>query len=118
MKTIATTVIGAFGIFLQAVIGATGYPRVPPGIPILAVVGLIVYFTSRWAWTALLGLILVGLITVGVFATPGTAYRLHHPEDVASLIGTLVQLAGLALLAGVATVVVRFLRGDSKRRVA
>ena len=38
MKTIAITMIGAFGIFLQAVIGATGYPRVPPGIPILAAV--------------------------------------------------------------------------------
>jgi hypothetical protein len=40
--------IGALGILLQAVTGATSYPKVPPGIPILAVVGLIVYFTPRW----------------------------------------------------------------------
>jgi hypothetical protein len=76
-----------------------------------------VYFTSRWPWTALLGLFLTGLIWVGVFATPGTAYRLHHPQDVGTLIGTLVQLAGLllALMAGVGTVVVRF-RNSSRNR--
>jgi len=39
--------IGAFGIFLQAVTGANGHPKVPPGIPILAAVGLVVYVTSR-----------------------------------------------------------------------
>ena len=78
-------------------------------------VGLVVYVSSRWAWTALLGLFLVGLIWVGVFTTPGTDYRLQHPRDVGPLIGTLVQLAGLvlALIAGVATVFVRFLRRKS-----
>jgi len=46
---------------------------------------------------------------------PGTAYRLQHPQAVGPLIGTLVQLAGLvlALIGGVATVVVRFLRRKS-----
>jgi hypothetical protein len=34
--------IGAFGIFLQAVTGAQGYPKVPPGIPMLVVIGLLV----------------------------------------------------------------------------
>jgi hypothetical protein len=71
--------IGAFGIFIEALSGARGYLKVPPGILILAAIGLVVYFTSRWAWTALLGLFLVGLICIGVLATPGTAYRLRHP---------------------------------------
>ena len=102
--------IGAFGILLQAVTGAKGYPKVPPGILILAAIGLLVYVTSRWTWTALVGLFLVGLISVGVFTTPGTAYRLQHPQDVGPLIGTIVQLAGLllALIAGVAILSARF----------
>jgi hypothetical protein len=111
--------IGAFGIFLQAVTGAKGYPKVPPGILILAAIGLVVYLTSRWAWTALLGLFLVGLIWVGVFTTPGTAYRLQHPQDVGPLIGTLVQLAGLmlALIAGIAVIVVRFLHPNRSQSI-
>lgn len=34
--------IGTFGILLQAITGAQDYPKVPPGIVILATVGLIV----------------------------------------------------------------------------
>jgi hypothetical protein len=102
--------ITAFGIFLQAVTGAKGYPKVPPGIPILVVVGLLVYVSARWAWSAIAGLLLVGLIWIGVFTTPGTAYRLQHPRDAGPLIGTLVQMAGmvLALAAGIATIVKQF----------
>ena len=58
--------IGAPGIFLQAVTGAKGYPKVPPGIP------------ARLARTAALGLLLVGLIWIGVFTASGTAYRLQR----------------------------------------
>ncbi len=98
MLSLAGLWIGALGIFLQAVTGAKGYPKVPPGIP------------ARLAWTAALGLFLVGLIWIGVFTTSGTAYRLQHPQDLGPLIGTPVQMAGmaLALLAGIATVVTRF----------
>jgi hypothetical protein len=39
--------------------------------------------TSRWAWTALLGLFLVGLSWVGVFTTLGTAYRRQHRKTLA-----------------------------------
>lgn len=111
--------IGAFGIFLQAATGAKGYSNGAPGILILAVVGLVVYFTPRWTWTGILGLFFAALVSVGVFTTPGTAYRLRHPEDVGPLIGTLVQLAGLALalIAGVATTVVRLLRWNRNRSV-
>jgi hypothetical protein len=90
------------------VTGATGYPKVLPGIPILAAIGLIVYFTSRWAWTALLGLFLTGLIWVGVFTTPGTAYRLQNPQDVGPLMGTLVQLVGLLLALIAGSIIVTF----------
>jgi hypothetical protein len=75
--------------------------------------------TSRWAWTALLGLLLVGLIWVGVFTILGTAYRLQHPQDVGPLIGTLMQLAGLVLvlIAGIAVIVVRFLHPNRSRSI-
>ncbi len=60
----------------------------------------------------LLGLFLAALILVGTFAIPGTAYRLQHPQDTGPLIGTLVQLVGLALalIAGFATIVAHFHR--------
>src|SRR5581483_10599264 len=102
--------IAALGILLQAATGAKGYPKIPPGILILAVVGVIVYSTARLMWTAVLGLLLAGLVCIGVLATPGTAYRLSHPEDFGPLIGTLVQLVGLifAVIAGVARMAVWF----------
>jgi hypothetical protein len=65
--------IAALGILLEAATGAKGYPKVPPGIIILAVVGLLVYLTSGFMWTVVLGLFLAGLVLIGVFATPGTA---------------------------------------------
>ena len=110
--------IVAFGILVQAATGAKNYStdKVPPGIPILVVAGLIVYFTSRWAWTILLGLFLAILISIGVFTTAGTAYRLNHPQDIGPLIGTLVQLAGLvfALIAGIAATVRVFRRNRGR----
>jgi hypothetical protein len=33
--------IGAFGILVQVMTGAKGYPRLPPGIPILVATGLL-----------------------------------------------------------------------------
>jgi hypothetical protein len=111
--------MAAFGILVQAVSGANGYPRVPPGILILAIVGLVVYTTSRWMLSAVLGLFLAGLVSVGVFTTPGTAYRLGHPQDVGPLIGTLVQLAGLlfALIAGIARMIVWFSGSNGNRGI-
>jgi len=75
-----------------------------------------VYHTARWTWTAVLGLILVGLIWIGVFATPGTADRLIHPGDIGPFLGTLVQLAGmtLALVTGLMTTVARVRLGHKK----
>jgi hypothetical protein len=109
--------IAALGILLQAATGAKGYPKIPPGILILAVVGVIVYSTARLMWTAVLGLFLAGLVCIGIFATPGIAYRLSHPEDVGPLIGTLVELVGLifALIAGVARMAVWFSGSNGNR---
>jgi hypothetical protein len=112
-----TTAIGlwltAFGIFIQTASGAAGYPKIPPGIILLAAVGLAVYMTSRHRWASLLGVLLAGFISIGVFTTHGTGYRLSHPEDVGPLIGTLMQLLGLmiALLAGVASTMRSYLPG-------
>jgi hypothetical protein len=106
-----TTAIGlwlaAFGIFVQAATGATGYPKIPPGIIILVVVGLVVYLTAGRRSVSLIGLLLAGFISVGVFTTHGTGYRLTHPEAIGPFIGTLVQLFGLivAPVGGVASAV-------------
>jgi hypothetical protein len=99
--------ITALGIFFQAVSGAKGYPKVPPGIIILAAIGVLVYVTARWRWSPLIGVLLAGFISIGVFTTSGTGYRLGHPADIGPLLGTLVQLTGLliALIAGIAAII-------------
>jgi hypothetical protein len=103
-----TTAIGlwvaAAGIFIQVATGATGYPKVPPGIIILVVVGILIYATAKFRWASFIGLILAGKIAMGVFTFPGTGLRLSHPEIFGPFLGTLVQLAGLiiALVAGMA----------------
>ena len=85
--------IGALGIFLQTATSAKGHPKVPLGILILAAVGLFVYLTSRWAWTALIGFFPAALISMGSLRILA-AYRLQHPKEIGLLIGNLVQLIG------------------------
>ena len=111
--------IAALGTLLQALTGAKGVPKVPPGILILAVIGIIVYATSRLMWTAILGLFLAAMICLFVFTTPGTAYHLAHPENVGPLVGTLVQLIGLlfALVEGIATLIIWFSGGSGHRGI-
>jgi len=95
--------VAAAGILIQAAAGASGYPKVPPGIPILAAAGLAVFLASGRRWASLPGVALSLFIWIGVFATPGTAYRLGHPGDIGPFIGTVVQLLGMtaAVLNGV-----------------
>jgi hypothetical protein len=103
--------LAAIGIFIQAASGAAGYPKIPPGIIILAAAGILVYATARWRWASLIGVLLAGFISIGVFATPGTGYRLSHSEAIGPFIGTLVQLLGLiiAIVAGIASTVKGYL---------
>ena len=102
--------IAALGIFIQAVSGAKGYPAIPPGIIILVAVGILVYATARWCWSPLIGLLLAAFISIGVFTTAGTGYRLSHPADTGPLAGTLIQLCGLILTiaAGIAAIIRNF----------
>jgi len=105
--------VAAAGILIQAATGASGYPKFPPGIPILAVAGLAVLLTSGRRWASLPGLALALFIWIGVFATPGTAYRLGHPDDIGPFIGTVVQLLGMtaAVLNGVVATVNSYRHG-------
>lgn len=79
----------------------------PPGIIILAVVGILVYATAKFRWASFIGLILAGKIALGVFTFPGTGLRLSHPEVIGPFFGTLVQLTGLiiALVAGIGSTI-------------
>lgn len=79
----------------------------PPGIIILAAAGIVVYATARWRRASLIGILLAGFVSIGVFVTPGTGFRLSHPEAMGPFIGTLVQLLGLviAVVAGIASTV-------------
>jgi hypothetical protein len=93
----------AGGIFVQAASGAKGYPKIPPGIIILAAVGVLVFLTRRFRWASIAGVAIAALVSVGVFTTHGTAERLSQPADVGPFLGTVVQLIGLivALAAGI-----------------
>lgn len=99
--------VAALGIFIQAATGAEGYPKIPPGIIVLAAVGILVYVTARWRWASIPGTLMSGFIWIGVFATSGTGQRLGHPEVIGPFSGTMIQLAGLmvTLIAGIAGLV-------------
>lgn len=93
----------AGGIFVQAASGAKGYPQIPPGIIILAAIGVLVFLTRRYRWASIPGVAIAALVWVGVFTTHGTAERLSQPADLGPFLGTVVQLFGLvvALVAGI-----------------
>jgi hypothetical protein len=100
-------VANAVGIWIQAFAGDPEYPSIPPGPIVLVIIAAIVALGTRWRGTALLGALLSLWITVGAFATPFTARRLGQPEILGVFVGTIVQVAGLALgdIAGVAAAV-------------
>jgi hypothetical protein len=115
-STAVGLLLAAFGIFIQAASGATGYPRIPPGIIILAAAGILVYATARWRWASLIGILLAGFVSIGVFTTHGTGYRLSHPEAIGPFLGTLVQLLGLtiAIVAGITSTVKSYRPGRDR----
>jgi hypothetical protein len=67
----------------------------------------VVYLTVCRRWASLIGLLLAGFISIDVFTTHGTGYRLNHPEEIGPFDGTPVQLLGLivAMVGGIASTV-------------
>jgi hypothetical protein len=101
-SAVKLTVLGlmanAIGIWIQAFSGAPEYPTIPPGPIILVIVAAAIALgATRWRWLPLVGGLLSLQITIGAFVTPYTANRLNNPSAVGAFIGTLIQIAGLAI---------------------
>jgi hypothetical protein len=117
--TVLGLIANATGIWIQAFAGAPEYPRIPPGPIVLVVMAAaIVLGTTRWRWLPLIGGLLSLQITIGAFMTPYTSIRLGNPAMVGAFIGTIIQIAGLAIadVGGLAAGVQQY-GGDMARAV-
>lgn len=87
--------IAALGIVIQ-IVGDADYPTVPPGL-IIAVVGTAVVVLVRRRWAFLITLLMAAFLIVGGIITPDAREHLGEPAALGRFIGTIVQLAGVAL---------------------
>ncbi|MEV0899162.1 hypothetical protein [Actinoplanes sp. NPDC049802] len=81
---------------LMQIAGGADYPTVPPGAVITAAAGLIVLFVSS-RYIVILGLLVAAFITFGAFAAPDTAEHLAEPGEFLVFLGSVVQIAALAV---------------------
>jgi hypothetical protein len=112
---IAGLLAAAVGIVIQIASGVD-YPTVPPGLIILLVAAVLVAF-ARWAWVAIVGVIVPLFLLVGGTISSTGRENLADPGDFGQFAGTLIQLVGVvvALVAGL--LVVRSLRTRRPQRV-
>ena len=93
---LATT---AAGIVLQIAAGSELYPAIPPG-PVILLAGAGVVAFGPWRWTAIVGLAVPVVLTVGgiVSALAGNEFldQLTQPAEPGIFAGTLIQLIGQA----------------------
>src|SRR5690349_23925410 len=95
LVTSAALVVAAVGIGVQ-IAGGANYPVVPPGAVILVAAGLIV-LVRRWWWTPLIAAGLVAFLCVGAVLAPNAAEHLHHSAASGVFLGTVLQLAAMAI---------------------
>jgi hypothetical protein len=106
--------VAAAGIMIQYFADVPGYPTVPPGPIILAVVGLaVLLLAARRRWVLVLGLVAPLFLTVGGAIEGSSWDRLADPGSFGPFLGTAVQWVGM-LTAVVACVLA--LTGRSRTR--
>lgn len=112
--TVAALVVAAAGIVVQILSGAE-YPAVPPGLFVLAVPAVLVWFV-RWRWLPAIGALAALSQLVGLFAA-GRSDRLFTMDPIGDSVGLWLQLVGVsvATAAGVAAVLRRS-RGSTPLR--
>jgi hypothetical protein len=109
----AGLILGALGVLIQFLVGVPGFPKVPPGVIILGLCGILVFFLAdRWRWILVLGLIAALFVSVGGILEGSIWGRLGDPGDFGPFIGTAAQAVGLlaALISGMAAVAQAFRR--------
>lgn len=104
VNAVASLAVAA-AIGIQIATGVDDYPTVPPGA-VLAVVAAVIVLAVRSRWAVVAGFVYPVWIVIGAFATSGTGDRLSRPSDLGPFLGTVLQVAALAvgLVTGVALV--------------
>lgn len=102
--TAVALAVAAAGIVVQ-ILSGTDYPAVPPGVIILAVPAVLVWF-GPWRWTPIVGSLAALSQLIGLFAA-GQGGRLLTFDPVGDSIGLWIQLiaVSVATVSGVAAVV-------------
>ena len=101
---VVALIVAAAGILIQFLVGVPGFPDVPPGPIILAVVAIAVYVLhQRWPWVIILGVLAPLFIIVGGIIEGSSWGRLAHPGDFGPFIGTALQWIAMpvAVVAGI-----------------
>jgi uncharacterized membrane protein len=112
---IAGLLAAAVGIVIQIASGVD-YPTVPPGLIILLVTAGLVAF-ARWAWVAIVGVIVPLFLLVGGTISSTGRDNLADPGDFGQFAGTLIQLVAVVVALVAALLVVRDLRTRRQQRV-
>jgi hypothetical protein len=101
--TAAALLVAAVGIVVQILAGHD-YPTVPPGLIILVVPAVLVWFVP-WRWMPVIGALAAVFQLIGLFAS-GQAGRLSGTDSIGDTAGLWIQLVAVAVgaVAGVAAV--------------
>ena len=90
--TVAALLVAAVGIVVQILFGHD-YPTVPPGLFILVVPAVLVWFVP-WRWMPVVGAVAALFQLVGLFAA-GQADRLSGSESIGDTAGLWLQLVAV-----------------------
>jgi len=101
--TVAALLVASVGIVVQMLSGHD-YPTVPPGLVMLVVPAVLVWFVP-WRWMPILGAVASLFQVIGLFAA-GEADRLLGTESIGDTAGLWLQLLAVVVgaVAGVAAV--------------
>lgn len=97
--------LAAVGLVVMILTGVPGFPLVPPG-PIILVGAALVVALVPWRWAPVVGLAAALFLIVGAIVSGTIDDRFAAPELIGQLLGTVINLAGLAVavVAGVLAV--------------
>lgn len=113
---VAALIVAATGVFVIFLSAPDLFPAVPPGVPILVAAAAIVAFVPG-RWTAIIGVLVPLMISIGGIASGTTIDILNGEENLGAILGTAIQYPALitAIVAGTMAIVAGGQHADSRQ---